>query len=47
MSFLTDPNLWDILAMPFGLTLCFGPALVVWLRAELRDQPSPKDREKH
>jgi hypothetical protein len=26
---------WSIFAMPIGLFICFGPALLVWLRMEL------------
>jgi hypothetical protein len=31
-----DLNTWGIYAMPLGVLLCFGPALIVWIRAELR-----------
>ena len=27
---------WSICAMPIGLALCFGPAIVAWLLAEWR-----------
>ncbi len=33
----TDLGLWGIFAMPVGLLICFGPALIVWFRAELKD----------
>jgi hypothetical protein len=26
---------WSVFAMPIGLFICFGPALLVWLRMEL------------
>jgi len=34
---------FSILAFPFGLILCFGPALYVWLKMELK---SPKEESK-
>ena len=27
----------SILAMPIGVLICFGPALLVWVLAELKD----------
>jgi hypothetical protein len=27
----------SICAMPIGLLICFGPALIIWVRAELKD----------
>ena len=35
---------WSIFAMPIGLLICFGPAVVVWLAAEFRSPPT--DRKK-
>jgi hypothetical protein len=35
-----DLGLWGIFAMPVGLLLCFGPALLVWIRAETRENSS-------
>jgi hypothetical protein len=26
-----DSNIWDIIAMPVGLFLCFSPALIAWI----------------
>jgi hypothetical protein len=36
--FLTDIdlNLWGFFLVPIGLSICFGVALLVWLRDELR-----------
>ena len=34
-----DTNYWGWFAMPVGLVLCFGPALVAWLREEIRQRP--------
>lgn len=37
---------WSILAMPIGVAVCFGPALVVWMLTEMRNTPSDKqDRQ--
>lgn len=38
-----DTNYWGIWIVPVGLVLCFGPALVVWIREELRSKPTDKD----
>jgi len=27
----------SILAMPIGVLICFGPALLIWVRAESKD----------
>jgi hypothetical protein len=37
-----DLSLWGIFAMPVGLLVCFGPALLVWIKAELRDASAAK-----
>jgi hypothetical protein len=43
---MTDSNLnfWGLLCVPVGVTICFGLALLVWLRDELR--AGPEDEEK-
>jgi hypothetical protein len=33
---------WSILAMPIGLALCFGPAIIAWLLAEWKSPARPK-----
>ena len=40
---------WSLFAMPIGLVICFGPALVAWVRAETKDsgEESPKTQQKH
>ncbi|HEX4122861.1 MAG TPA: hypothetical protein VH619_19775 [Verrucomicrobiae bacterium] len=42
---MTDSNLnfWGVIGVPVGLAICFGVALLVWLRDELRND---KDRPK-
>jgi len=32
----TDLNFWGLLVVPVGVTICFGVALLVWLRDEWR-----------
>jgi len=27
---------WSILCVPIGISLCFGPALIAWVVAELK-----------
>jgi len=31
-----DLSIWGVLAMPLGVAICFGPALAVWLKAEMK-----------
>ena len=41
-----DLSIWGVLAMPLGVAICFGPALVVWLKEELGpDENDEKDKE--
>jgi len=32
----TNLNLWGLIVVPVGLTICFGLALCIWLVEELR-----------
>jgi len=36
---------WSIFGMPIGVTLCFGPALVVWWLTK-DSEPKPDDSKK-
>jgi len=38
---MTDTNLnyWGLISVPVGVCICFGLALLVWLRDELRTGP--------
>jgi len=38
---------WSIFAMPIGVTLCFGPAVVVWWLTKEKEPPNEKSEEKH
>jgi hypothetical protein len=39
----TDLNFWGLIAVPVGVAICFGIALLVWLRDEVRqDKQRPK-----
>jgi hypothetical protein len=40
-----DLSIWGVLAMPLGVALCFGPALLVWVKEELETPEKHKDRE--
>jgi len=40
----SDLSIWGIIAMPVGVAICFGPALVVWLKDELKSDEERKDR---
>jgi hypothetical protein len=41
-----DLNTWGIIVVPIGVAICFGIALLVWLREELRcpNGDSPKTK---
>src|SRR5438309_12009453 len=39
-----DLSIWGIIAMPVGVAICFGPAVIIWLEAELKSDDEPKDR---
>ena len=32
----TDLNMWGLIVVPVGVSICFGVALLVWLRDEIR-----------
>jgi hypothetical protein len=33
---------FSIFTFPIGLLLCFSPALILWLKAELKEPPNDK-----
>jgi hypothetical protein len=35
----TNYNFWGLIVVPVGLLICFGLALLVWLRQELAAEP--------
>ena len=39
-----DLSIWGVIAMPVGVAICFGPALIMWLKAELKSDDEPKGR---
>ncbi len=43
---MTNTNLayWGMVVVPIGLVICFGPALLVWLREELRASAEEKKK---
>ncbi len=43
---MTDTNLalWGVIVVPLGVAICFGPALLVWLRDELRAGAAEKQK---
>jgi hypothetical protein len=46
-AFMTDTNLalWGMIVVPLGLAICFGPALLIWLRDELRASAAEKQKQ--
>ena len=40
----TMDKFWSIFAMPIGVALCFGPAMIVWALTEGRKK-SPDDKQ--
>ena len=41
-----DLSIWGVIAMPVGVAICFGPALFMWLKAELGTQRADKDEDR-
>jgi len=39
-----DLSIWGVIAMPVGVAICFGPALFMWLKAELGAAEKDEDR---
>jgi hypothetical protein len=37
-------NYWGYLAVATGVVVCFGPALFVWIKAELSDRAEAQKR---
>ncbi len=44
---MDDTNLafWGMVVVPLGVALCFGPALLLWLRDELRASATEKQKQ--
>lgn len=38
---------WSILAMPIGVTLCFGPAVLVWWLTKKDSDEEDQDNHPH
>jgi hypothetical protein len=43
----TDLNFWGLIAVPVGVSICFGVALLVWLRDEIRAGSEEKKNARH
>jgi hypothetical protein len=39
-----DANIWGLISVPIGLSICFWPALITWVVLELR---SPAEETKN
>jgi hypothetical protein len=39
-----DLALWGMIVVPIGVAICFGPALLVWVREELRAAAAEKQK---
>src|ERR1044071_5789481 len=39
-----DLSIWGVIAMPIGVMICFGPALIVWLKEEFKSGDDDSDR---
>jgi hypothetical protein len=44
---MSDINLayWGMIVVPLGVAICFGPALLVWMRDELRASAEEKKKQ--
>jgi hypothetical protein len=40
-----DLATWGMIVVPLGVAICFGPALLVWLREELRAGAEEKKKQ--
>ena len=47
MIAVIDTNIWGFLCVPVGITLCFGPALLLWIKEEYFSAPANKPDDKH
>jgi hypothetical protein len=47
-NYMTDSNLnfWGELVVPAGVSICFGFALLVWLRDEIRAEPEDNEKDR-
>ena len=41
----TNLNLWGLIVVPVGVTICFGIALWVWLLEELSAEPEDQPKK--
>ena len=41
----TNYNFWGLIVVPVGVAICFGLALLVWLREELRAGREEKEKD--
>jgi hypothetical protein len=37
-----DANIWGLISVPIGLSICFWPALITWVVLELRSPAEDK-----
>ena len=42
----TDLSLWGIAVVPLGLLICFGPAMLVWLKEEMAAGAAEKKKNR-
>ena len=40
-----DLALWGMIVVPLGVAICFGAALLVWVREELRAGAEEKEKQ--
>jgi hypothetical protein len=40
-----DLAMWGLIVVPVGVAICFGPALLVWLREELQAGAAEKKKQ--
>jgi len=41
---MSSDQFWSLFCMPIGLFICFGPVIVGWLIAELKDPTHKKPK---
>jgi hypothetical protein len=40
-------NFWGMIVVPVGVAICFGLALLVWLREEISAESEDKEKNSH
>jgi len=42
-----DMNYWGLVVVPIGVAICFGPALIAWVKAEWFTDTQSEKKDRH